>query len=490
VVTIGLVLLARRRGGRVVPSARQSLALSVVAVLAILAYFDFGQYPKFGTFSNPHDLSHYYLGSKYSHELGYLHLYPAIAVAQWENSGGRRVYPSIRMMQTYKYKTGAQVVHEADAIRQRFSPARWTEFKRDVGHFDRELGRRLGAMFDDMGYNATPVWTMIARPLTSSVDADDSIGMFALVTIDLLLIAAMCLALRSAFGTRAALLFVVFFGTSFWMSYTHIRGGLLRLDWLAALVVSGCMLEMKRYRTAGALLAYAAMVRVFPAVFIVGLVGRALWEWKLTGRVDRRYVDLFLAFAGTVVLLFALSVLSEGGLETWQAFVRKIGLHNRWIPGVRVGFKSIFLMLHSMPRGGFSELRRVNMPRFEELTVIWWSIQAVVVAVTMWVTRGLEDREALAMGYVPVFFLGGMTFYYHVAVAVTLLLFIPRMELRERTAGLVGVLGISLVLLIENQFLDLGIVLSFTMSWLLLALVSFMTWIAWRQSHRHRATSP
>jgi hypothetical protein len=61
------------------------------------------------------------------------------------------------------------------------------------------------------------------------------------------------------------------------------------------LVMAVCMLKKNHYRTAGALVAYSALARVFPAVYFFGLGGKFFWEflpaaWKaLVAFLAKRY---------------------------------------------------------------------------------------------------------------------------------------------------------------------------------------------------------
>jgi len=231
--------LCRARGRK---KARVFLAVVLILIcgVAVGAYFDFGRYPKFGRFMNPHDFYHYYLGSKYSREVGYLYLYECVTVATWENTGQLK-HRGVRRMDDYTYTSGESVVREAEKYRRLFSHERWEAFKKDVGFFDEQLGRRFVMVTQDMGYNPTPVWNMVARAITNRVSTRH-IGL--LVYLDLALIALMFFAVWAAFDFRTALLALAFFCTCFPMSYTHSRGGFLRLDWVMMLVMAVCALKL------------------------------------------------------------------------------------------------------------------------------------------------------------------------------------------------------------------------------------------------------
>ena len=114
--------------------------LVALAALSVYAYFDFGVYPKFGQFMNPHDFYHYYMGAKYSPEVGYLNLYNGTIVADAENHGGRPQAPQVRRMEDYRFESAAQVMRRRDQYRALFSDERWEEFRKDCNYFEQLLG--------------------------------------------------------------------------------------------------------------------------------------------------------------------------------------------------------------------------------------------------------------------------------------------------------------------------------------------------------------
>jgi len=71
------------RAGRERPMRALLVALAAVAAFSIPVYFNFFNY-HFGGFVNPHEFFHYYLGSKYFRELGYLGIYDCTTLADSE----------------------------------------------------------------------------------------------------------------------------------------------------------------------------------------------------------------------------------------------------------------------------------------------------------------------------------------------------------------------------------------------------------------------
>jgi len=456
-----------------VAKGRPALDVLLILLAAVCAasYFDFGQFPKYRRFMNPHDVFHYYLGSKYSREIGFANLYECVAIATAENHRGEILHPTIRKMDDYSFVSGKEVLAKADTFKRPFSRDRWQEFKKDVRYFESLVTKRhWRGITLDMGYNPTPVWNMTGRFLTNRVPTESTAGMNFLVAIDLALLAATFSVVGRTFGWRAGLFTMMFFCTHFCMSYTHIRGGFLRMDWLAFLVMCVCAIKTGRYKTAAGLLGYAGMARVFPIIFGFGMGAKFLWSLWRTRRIERKYAEFFSVLAMVCAALFAVSAWDDGGLHGWKEFAGKIGVHNAHIAPVRVGFKYVFLMAHTKPSGSWNVYKAAMTRQFNERKAQWWLMIGAALAVSLLAVRKLEDYESLAYGYVPAYFLTAPTFYYHIMMTPLLLLFLPKRDQPLRMAGVMGMFAVSITMELLNVFMPLDVFLSFLMSCMLLVL--------------------
>jgi hypothetical protein len=480
-----LLMLAMAEKRRNVPALQSlALALACLSALSVVSYFDFGSFPKFARFPNAHDLFHYYMGSKYSDEIGYLNLYECVAIANMENEG-LLLPDKVRSMENYGFKRSAAVLKDAAVYKQPFTPERWTDFKKDTRYFHAMLGSRFKSVGEDMGYNATPVWNMVARFITNRVPTDSPGRMALLPSLDLALVALMVWMVMWAFDWRTGLMALIFFCTCYCMSYTHIRGGFFRLDWVTMLVMATCLIKREWYKTAAVLLAYAGMARMFPFIFVFGLGAKTAWgmwgqlrnkDWSLESLralvgANRKYVEFFAAFAAACLVLAGVTVIADGGLAHWSEFFRKIGLHNNHVTPVRVGFKYVFLTPFMNPWWSSA-----NIPQqFANLRAVWMAIQLAVLAVSFFAVRKLDDYETIPFGYVLAFFLTAPTFYYHVMLLAALFLFLPKRTQPLRLAGAIAVFATSPVLYILEmpQFLPWPKEF-FAMAWMLFALSLFM----------------
>jgi len=118
-----LLVTAKVKRGRVL----LGFALIVVTLLGVSSYFGFGQF-RFGRYMNPHDVFHYYMGSKYSKEIGYTNLYRCALVADMEGRKRYDVKSAIRDLETHGYTRVENVLIDAERYREMFSPERWEEF--------------------------------------------------------------------------------------------------------------------------------------------------------------------------------------------------------------------------------------------------------------------------------------------------------------------------------------------------------------------------
>lgn len=292
-------------------------ALLLSALLAAGNYTNFAQW-RYNSFFNAYEFYHYYLGTKYAPEIGYSHLYNASLIAD-EESGLKYSNPrkTIRDLETGRHVPIEGVLAQRDRFRGLFSQPRWEEWKKDIEFFKRELTTgRWNGVLSDKGYNGTPVWGMLVGGLLSNpISTDNKAGMNFLASLDLILIGLATLCVAYAFGPRAALLMLIFLGTSYMSRFSHMKGSFLRTDFAMSLVMAVCMVKKNHYRTAGVLVAYSALARVFPAVYLFGLGGKFFWEflpaaWKAVAafRAKRYWTTARIPFLLGAALVIATHV--------------------------------------------------------------------------------------------------------------------------------------------------------------------------------------
>jgi hypothetical protein len=411
--------------------------LGVSAVLAVATYADFGVF-RYGTYLNEWDFYHYYVGTKYAHELGYTNLYGATLAADLE--GGlryRNPRNEIRDLGTAELRSVYEVAAEGARYRDRFSHERWREFVADITWFKMQLPpNRWSLVLADHGYNGTPAWSFVVGGLvTRHLSVRNPISRGLMLALDPLLLLAATLAVTWAFGLRTALVMVIFIGTHYLFSWGHLKGALLRTDFAMASVLGVCLVKQRHHHIAGVLLGWAILSRVFPAFLLVGPIVLFLWRLRRDHRVDRHTLGLLLACAATVIVVVLGSCAYFGTTEIWHEWTQKIALHyvggSDWDLGYRTIAETTFS--HGVPQ------RAVADPVAQHAVLPLGASSAMVALLlglpALTFIRGMEDHEALAYGFVFVFLLALAAYYYYLVLCVPLLFFAPRLERPQYALG-------------------------------------------------------
>jgi hypothetical protein len=338
-VVLALALLrVRRRLARFEP-----LVYGLAGLAGAAAFLNFGvdNHSWNRGFVNRWDQFHLQLGSKYFPELGYDGLYAASLLAQEQTAPELPVASRVRDLATYRLVVPADQAAEFAAVRARFSDARWQSFVADHDDYLENTPPGLWrAMRTDHGYNATPAWTFVARLFDARLPTTNT-TLAALGALDLLFVGAMFALLFRTYGYRVACLSLAIFGLGYGWRDIYI-GSLLRLDWLAATVIGICLLKRERFAAAGACIGYAAMVRVFPVLF---LAGPALLALKALLRGERPGWPLRVAagFGAVVCLAFAAGSATGRGIEAWREFGAHIDVYRDTWSADLIGLDTLFL---------------------------------------------------------------------------------------------------------------------------------------------------
>lgn len=469
----------------------QSVLLGVCALSAIGNYTDFGRWPD-GAYRNDWEFFHYYLGSKYLPELGYTRLYEAALVADDET--GRKFSHeknAIRNLKDGQCVHVNVVLNRRDEIRSHFSPKRWDEFTRDVQYFKGQLSEfRWNGIFHDKGYNATPMWSTVVRPLTGWASTSRPGELTTLSLIDPMLLMIAVAAVWRTFGFRSAMLVVVLVGTHMAMSHTHMKGALLRTDWVVALVLGVCAAKSGRPAVSGVFVAYAAAARVFPAIFAFGPLALLLFCWVRRERPRRAVVRFGAGFLISTGALAGISFLAIGA-EHWVEFIDKIRLHNDSFSPWRVGFKHLFLGAYEYR----AEEAGTHQQVFHDRWLLWWALQVCVLVGFAFLIRRKRLWEVLALGFVPTFFLVAPTYYYYIMLVVPMLYFAGRIHQRACAIGVVCLLISSNVAYVIYDSVGRELELFYVLSCMILFVCALMcfsaqTKVVDRQERRDQWSSP
>jgi hypothetical protein len=384
--------------------------LGVCAALAVLCFLNLGrsQFRDAGrgapTYLHHYDMRTYFPIAKYFPEVRFDGVYAASAAAVIEDVGltpslGRRTMTNLR---THAQPTIAASQEYIDEVRARFTPERWRAFVDDMAYFRRAMTDDgfLGTM-NDHGGNATPVWFLGARLLFRDAPASD-FTLFTGVAADVVLMLLAFTAIGWAFGARTALVAMIVWGAmDLYMFGSNWFGAALRHDWMALWAIGLALLKKERFASAGAVLAWAGLIRVFPIASFLTLaapVAFALVTELREGRfVLREFLEAHRGFVrfcagalafGSLLLVASVAVF---GLEAWPDWTRKI-------------------LLMTGGRG----INTVGLTNFLMRPLPLKLAMAGYVLATLWAARRSPLHEAAAFGValVPALF-SPMNYYLH-----------------------------------------------------------------------------
>jgi hypothetical protein len=395
--------------------------LGVMAIVAVAAYTNFGQFH--GAAMIHHwEQFHYFLGSKYFPEVGYDGLYVASLAAERELDTGHPPQPVMRDLRTNEVVGVGALVNHMKEVRERFSDERWRAFRADIDYFlEANRYSYLSSIRRDHGYNPTPTWTFSARLFSAWLPASDR-TLSALAWIDAALLAGAFLLVFRTFGARIGCLALIIFGLGYPWRFDWVGGAFLRQDWLAAVIAGVCLLKRQRHGLAGAMIAYAFMVRVFPGGFLVGpavVFIRHLADKRPTGWFWR----LAAGFVIGVLICLAAGSATGRGPAAWSDFAWNLDKHHgTWLTN-NVGLKNVLLYDEATMRREDVDFRlpepwikwQEKMNRLQdERRPLLLLATAIFVALTAAAAWRLEVHESAVLGMAVAFAVVVLTCYYWV----------------------------------------------------------------------------
>jgi hypothetical protein len=411
---------ARRRGE---PPRARRLRLGLLAAAAATAY---GSYFFFYQTGRLHleDAFHYYVGAKYSPELGYYGLYDC-ALRALDEAG--RVGPDdllrVRNLATMQREPVAAARARGAACQAAFSPARWRAFAADVAWFHERTGAlRWRHVMEDHGYHPSPVWTLFGRPAATWIPVSTHARLLTLVDHGLVL--ATLLAVGLAAGLETACLLAILWGTGFLWRYGWIGDAFLRHLWFASAFAGLALLRRGARASGAALLVTSALLRVFPAVLILGFALHALRETVRARALPAGAVRFAAGGALAAALLVAASVPVAGrGVGIYREFAAKIARFSEHGAVNKVGLGVVTR----------TWAHRLGAPPPDAPDArpgaVGWTFRVLRVAVVAlglagfaWAVGRAEDWEAAALGATLVPLLTEPTnYYYSISLAAVFL---------------------------------------------------------------------
>ena len=457
VVKIGIALTAtgclfyeQHRVGMRRPIAERwkrfvGITLGLASIVAYYHGFKFN-YP---SYYHRHDQYHYYLGAKYFPELGYDDLYKCTVIAQDElgtirdvngpvdvTKENRRADRKIRHLGADNLlKPAAQFLEHPEECKGHFSTERWAAFRDDIKFFrsvsDRDFWERMQT---DHGYNPPPVWMLAGSFFANLFPAGHTMFGFVwlqwLAQLDNVLIAAMFAAVWWAFGWRVFAIAAVFWGCNAPGDDYFVQAAFLRQDWLLFFVLAACLARKRWFVLAGASLVYAALLRIFPGLAVIGwlvVAGAYVVKHK---RMAKSHQKMLLGGVLAAALLVPASI-NLCKAEAYPNFFRHtLQVHNETPLTNHMGLRT--LIAHSPFSGRamyvkddkladpFEVWKRLRNERYYRYRPVAYAIIALSLAFFVWVVRRVKSTWiALALGQIFIILLSQLTSYYYAFMVIT-----------------------------------------------------------------------
>ena len=433
---IALLLLAaerhlRRTGhGQVLRRSRMG-ALGIVALLAFASAYNFFTW-RHESGIHKHDVYNYYMGSKYFPELGYFGLHECSVSALAVDSPDTPLGIAIRDLRNPLHRTVIDPVLQAERCRRDFTPERWQQFQEDVRWFRGIFSdEKWASLWQDQGYNPSPVWTLIGRSVGSLFPAELP-SMRLLGLLDLVLVLVALGFIGWAFGFEALCLAALVWAINPMSRYIWIGDAFLRYPWFVSSIIGLCLLRKERYLGAGMVLALSSLLRIFPVLLVAGYGLAVLRRWRRDGVLDPGARKFAIGFGVAASALVIASVPASGrGAGVYADFTGNIVPWSQITAWNSVGLRPLLAFSSRVPGPelvGFpvvvtpSSVQKLKDQTFASRRPYYLAGVLLVLLLVWRAARDALDWEAAALGFALMLVLTQMPSYYSSCMVVPCLL--------------------------------------------------------------------
>ena len=499
-------------GWRLFEERPRQLFLGLLAVLCLLNYGRWGARSTVERI-DAYDMVHYYLNTKYMDELGYLDLYPCAILADHENEGPR--FPEQGPIYMAQDASGHQLQPIGHALargrevrQNKFTPERWAQFEHDFLFLQRDVrgftpwhqpknippafnNQLWRQMIQDHGFNGTPAWTFIARPLASVVPVE---AIKLLGFLDLFLFGAAIAAVVWAYGGTAALVTVIWLSTTYSMRWPTLSWAFLRYDYVCMLIIATAMLKRGAYGWAGVATAYASAGRFFPALWMWGPFMKGV-SGLVRGTVHRQLLVFAAAFLIGVTALQVGATLRFGASEVESHFENMID-HNDplQLSSRRIGFA--LGLTHQLAGPDDLEALPKLLTKDRKQIIADQKTYRLVLSVALllvmgWGFRRLRDDEAFGFGFLPFFLLTTASYYYYVTRATMVVVHAGDLDRARNRIGLLMLFSMEVFCnWAAREHGSHRMFLIGYLAWMLMAYVLVMcAWVTWESATMDEAAA-
>jgi hypothetical protein len=289
----------------------------------------------------------------------------------------------------------------------------------------------------DHGGNATPVWILGAYAIFAHAPANELVLTLAGL-IDPVLVALLFFFVWRCFGVRVMLYVMILFGaTDFYQFGSNLVGSTLRQDWLVAMGLGACALKKKRPILGGVLLAYAGLIRAFPAVAAMMLPVPALWaaadfvrarrraprgpELREIAKSQRASLRATAGAAAAVIVLVAVSSGMFGYQGAWGNWFKKIAVHATGPSVNNVGLRNVLMfepshigrrVIRDDRPEPWEAWQQYQMAAFARRRPLFWLGNALMLGLVLLAARKRPLEQVALLGLLTVPFLFYPSNYY------------------------------------------------------------------------------
>jgi hypothetical protein len=356
-----------------------------------------------------HDAFHYVLGPKYFAEVGYFRFYDCIAEADFQTM---RLLEGKKVRDLQGYDTiRSKAARKRAKCETLFSPERWQQFKGDYELFGALHRDRIPDVVRDHGYNGTPFNAFMGGLLSNSFELTYS-NLVWWSLLDTLGILLAFFALSWAVGWRWACLVALVFFTAFTDRGYFILGSFFRYHWLIFSALGMAALARGKHLYAGALLATAGMLNVFPVLFFAGIGLKMLWSLALERTLHKPHLRFVQGALAASVVLGALSISHAEGPANYARFFEKMSHHAELVTRSRVGLRYDLSYQGETSNDEYSAELAAAIQKSQR--PYYYALLVVLIAALVVIARQLDDLSATVLcGFALFFYLFSTVEYYY-----------------------------------------------------------------------------
>ncbi len=436
--------------------------------------------------THPWEQYHFYLGAKYQKEIGYFDLYKATILADREGAHALGEVTRTRALETFNELSVEEAMKDSARVRAQFSDEQWAAFKADWATMARLWPINWQQVVTDHGNSNSPAWAIIAHPISLMLPLSTK-NQALIGWLDMLLMLIMWLFVYDTFGGKVASMGLLLWATPP-LVFDYLSGSFLRWDWIFALGMAACFMKRGRWATAGAFFSFAATTKLFPILFGVALLIRAVGEYAKTRVIRREHVRFGVAAFVTGLTLVAVAAVMFGA-DSWAQYAQRIQVAQvEKYYSIQYSLKTVFLQFAAPGQSGlFAGIFPSGIKQaLPEVEIADYSFSflltrlAFTALIAMLIRRTKSDVEAFFFGPLLVFTWLTVNMYYWNMLGFLAMALV----LRSNARALAMVIGLHLIFMVYflYQHLNRGATEAYAVAFLLCAWVIGFAFVEYKES--------